>query len=105
MTQHAGRPLNEDETFRALTLLEMQRNAMLMYTSCGWFFDDFTGPEGTQILRYAARALQLCERHSPDLEPRFVAALAKAESNVAEYASGAGVWRELVLPVDEKANA
>ena len=37
----------------------MQRHALLMYTSCGWFFEELSRPEGTQILRYAARALEL----------------------------------------------
>jgi len=37
----------------------MQRNAMLMFTSCGWFFDDISGIETRQILRYAGRALDL----------------------------------------------
>jgi hypothetical protein len=69
-----------------------------MFTSCGWFFDELSGLEGTQILRYAARALQLCERHAPELEARFVGLLARAESNLPELVDGAGVWKQRVRP-------
>jgi hypothetical protein len=51
--------LSEDERVRALELMEMQRHAQLMYTSCGWFFDDISGIETVQIIAYAARVLQL----------------------------------------------
>ena len=43
----------------ALTLLEAQRHALLMYTSCGWFFDEISGIETVQVLKYAARVIQL----------------------------------------------
>ena len=43
--------------------MEMQRHAQLMYTSCGWFFDDISGIETVQIIAYAARVLQLAQRH------------------------------------------
>ena len=49
---------------RALKLLEMQRNAMLMYTSCGWFFDELSGIETVQVIHYAGRAIQLARRRS-----------------------------------------
>ncbi len=42
----------------------MQRHAQLMYTSCGWFFDDISGIETVQIIAYAARVLQLAKRVS-----------------------------------------
>ncbi len=53
------RALSEAERVRALELMEMQRHAQLMYTSCGWFFDDIAGIETVQIIAYAARVLQL----------------------------------------------
>ncbi len=59
LERHACRNLSEGDRVVALKLLEMQRNALLMYTSCGWFFDEISGIEGTQILLYAGRALQL----------------------------------------------
>lgn len=82
----AGRVLPERERERALTLLEMQRCALLMFTSCGWFFDDIGGPEAVILLRYAARALSLAAHVDDDealrLEVEFMAALTHAESNV-----------------------
>jgi alpha-amylase/alpha-mannosidase (GH57 family) len=56
---HQRHELSAAERVQALQLLEMQRHAMFMYTSCGWFFDEISRPEGTQILRYAARAIEL----------------------------------------------
>ncbi len=65
-----------------LKLLELQRHAMLMYTSCGWFFDDLSGIETVQILHYAARAMELAgETGGVDLEPEFRRSLSRAESN------------------------
>ncbi|MCA9607988.1 MAG: DUF3536 domain-containing protein [Myxococcales bacterium] len=84
---------------RALALLEMQRHLMLMYTSCGWFFDEPSGLETIQVLRYAARAVQLAyQLFGIDLEPRFRERLAKAPSNRSEYGDVNGIWRELVRP-------
>ncbi|HEU5321407.1 MAG TPA: DUF3536 domain-containing protein, partial [Methylomirabilota bacterium] len=80
-------------------LLELQRSRLLMYTSCGWFFDELSSLEPVQVLRYAAVALQyLRDLGGGHLEPALVARLAAAPSNVAEYGDGAGVWRRLVLP-------
>ena len=68
------------ENRRALTgLLESQKFAMYMYTSCGWFFADVAGLEAVQNLRYAARAVELAG--AGDLEEEFCARLAFAESN------------------------
>ncbi len=58
-SEHAARELSEAEQVAALRLLEMQRHAMLMFTSCGWFFDEISGIETVQVIQYAARALQL----------------------------------------------
>ena len=55
-------PLTDAERVRARELMEMQRHAQLMYTSCGWFFDDISGIETVQIIAYAARVLQLARR-------------------------------------------
>jgi hypothetical protein len=70
----------------------------MMYTSCGWFFDELSRLEPVQILLYAARALELARVFGADLEPEFVAALAKAPSNIPEFGDGAGVWEKLVKP-------
>jgi len=89
--------LSAAERVRALQLLEMQRHTLLMYTSCGWFFDEISRPEGTQILRYAARAIELAgEVAGIDLEGEFVERLAAAPSNLPQFKDAAGVYRQLV---------
>lgn len=97
LQRHCGRDLSSKETVTALRLLEMQRHAMLMYTSCGWFFDEVSGIESTQSLAYAARALQLAQvLGGGDLEPEFLRRLEKAPSNLPRWENGARVYEELV---------
>ncbi|MHB1844729.1 MAG: DUF3536 domain-containing protein [Deltaproteobacteria bacterium] len=80
---HSRRRLSERERVQALRLLELQRNAMLMYTSCGWFFSELSGLETVQNLKYAARALQLAgELGDAALEGPFLEALALSKSNL-----------------------
>jgi alpha-amylase/alpha-mannosidase (GH57 family) len=80
-------------------LLELQRNRMLMFTSCGWFFDEISALEPVQILKYAAIAIQyLRDLGGGQLEPEFVRRLEAAPSNVAEYHDGGQVYRRLVRP-------
>jgi alpha-amylase/alpha-mannosidase (GH57 family) len=82
---------------KALRLLEMQRYALLMYTSCGWFFDEISGLEATQILRYASRAIELHQSFGGEpLEPELLRVLEEARSNLAEHPSGAEVYRRFV---------
>lgn len=93
------RPLSDKDRVDALQLLEMQRHALLMYTSCGWFFDEISRPEGTQILRYASRALELAgEAAGVELESEFIRRLETAPSNVETFQNGAGIYRQLVVP-------
>ncbi len=84
---------------RALTLLEMQRAALLMFTSCGWFFSDISGLEPLQVLKYAGRVIDLMDQlglQSPRL--RFLEILSDAKSNRSELGNGADVYRTLVEP-------
>jgi len=84
---------------RILRILEMQRHAMLMYTSCGWFFDEISGIETTQILQYACRVMQLANQIGEvDVESEFVSLLERAPGNVAGYSNGAEVYNKFVLP-------
>lgn len=84
---------------KALRLMEMQRHAMLMYTSCGWFFDEISGIETVQVIQYACRAVQLSKQlTNRDLEGEFLTRLATAPSNLKQYEHGAGVYKKLVLP-------
>ncbi|MBW4630920.1 MAG: DUF3536 domain-containing protein [Iphinoe sp. HA4291-MV1] len=86
------------EQVDALRLLEMQRHALLMFTSCGWFFEELSRPEGTQILRYAARALELAgDVAGAQLEKGFLKHLKQSVSNVDLFKHGGEVYRQLVL--------
>jgi len=99
LTRHQTHPLNRAEQVDALRLLEMQRHALLMYTSCGWFFEELSRPEGVQILRYAARALELAgDVTGVQLEAEFIRRLAQAPSNLSEFQNGAEIYRQLVIP-------
>ena len=83
----------------ALKLLEMQRHCLLMYTSCGWFFDEISGIETVQILQYAARALELNRQvGGKDIEAQFVRMLAAAPSNIRELKDGATTYQRYVKP-------
>jgi alpha-amylase/alpha-mannosidase (GH57 family) len=96
---HATHKLNHEEQVRALKLLEMQRHAMLMYTSCGWFFDELTGIETVQVIQYAGRAVQLAQTLFGDhREQEFVNRLKAAQSNVPGFGSGAEAYEHFVKP-------
>jgi len=98
LTRHRSRKLTAAEQVDALRLLEMQRHSLLMYTSCGWFFEELSRPEGTQILRYASRALELAGDVSGiQLEKPFIKRLSQAASNVELFKHGAEVYRQLVV--------
>ena len=99
VARHAVRELGSEDRIRALKLLEMQRQTMLMYTSCGWFFAEVSGLETVQILKYAARALQLArEASGADLEASFKAALEQAPSNLPERENARRVYEQEVQP-------
>ncbi|MBI4271715.1 MAG: DUF3536 domain-containing protein [Candidatus Rokubacteria bacterium] len=92
-------PLDATARVEARRLLELQRNRMLMYTSCGWFFDELSGLEPVQILRYAAMALRYLEELGGDrLEDALLARLEAAPSNVPDLRDGGEIWRRLVRP-------
>jgi alpha-amylase/alpha-mannosidase (GH57 family) len=91
--------LNLSDKVICLKLLEMQRCAMLMYTSCGWFFDHISGIETVQIMQYAARAMQLYEEISGiDLEFQFKSRLEAAPGNHRPYHTGKEVYESCVEP-------
>ena len=91
--------LDEKRRIRGLRLLEMERHALLMYTSCGWFFADLSGLETVQILKYASRAIQLAqELTNQGIEEKFVESLSRAKSNFPEMGDGRQVYQTLVKP-------
>lgn len=84
---------------RVLRLMEMQRHAMLMYTSCGWFFDEVSGIETAQVMQYACRVVQLASQIGDvDLEMEFLKRLEQVPSNVPTLENAANVYRKHVLP-------
>jgi alpha-amylase/alpha-mannosidase (GH57 family) len=94
-----GRPgLRPEERSPALRLLEMQRHAQLMFTSCGWFFDELSGIETVQVIKHAARAIHLAQGFGYRLEDDFIGRLAAAQSNLRRWGDGARVYDRAVRP-------
>jgi alpha-amylase/alpha-mannosidase (GH57 family) len=97
LKRHAVRDLTADEMTVALKLMEIQRQAMLMYTSCGWFFDELSGLETVQIIHYAGRAIQLSEGLLKEgIESSFIEKLSEAKSNLAEHKDGGYIYEKFV---------
>lgn len=98
-SQEASRELESSEKSQVLKLLEVQRHAMLMYTSCGWFFDELSGLETLQVLQYAGRALQLAQEiFGDDLEAPFLQRLEQAKSNLPTHGDGRQIYEKFVRP-------
>jgi alpha-amylase/alpha-mannosidase (GH57 family) len=96
---HATHALNAEEQVTALKLLEMQRHAMLMYTSCGWFFDELSGLETVQVIHYAGRAVELAKEFlGEEVEYKFKECLKLAKSNLHEHGDGAQIYDKWVKP-------
>jgi alpha-amylase/alpha-mannosidase (GH57 family) len=99
LVERSRRSLSPEEKVLAIQLLELQRHAMLMYTSCGWFFDDISGLETVQVIQFAGRALQLAKTTFGDgFEYRFMQLLEKATSNVREHKDGRRIYEKFVKP-------
>jgi alpha-amylase/alpha-mannosidase (GH57 family) len=98
-SRHAARTLTHAEKTMALQLLELQRHAMLMYTSCGWFFDDLSGIETVQNLQFAGRTVQLAETFfGISLEAELTNLLASAKSNSPDQGDGSQIYDRMVRP-------
>lgn len=96
LRDHCTRDVEQN---RVLRLMEMQRNALLMYTSCGWFFDEISGIETTQIMQYACRAIQLVSQSGGgELEDEFIRRLEAAPSNIPVLENGANIYQKYVVP-------
>jgi hypothetical protein len=99
LERHAQRKLTPDEQARLWRVLEALRHTMLMYTSCGWFFDEISGLEPVQNMRYVFRACELAAPyHSEDLAAILELELTKAKSNIPHWGDAGKVFRDLVLP-------
>ncbi len=100
LAEHATHPLTPAERTTVLELMELERHTQLMYTSCGWFFDEVSGIETVQIIAYAGRVLQLAAKLFGEpgaaLEKQFLDILETAKSNIPEIGTGAEVYRRYV---------
>jgi alpha-amylase/alpha-mannosidase (GH57 family) len=98
-SRHQTRDLSRKEKTKVLKLLELQRNVMLMYSSCGWFFDEISGIETVQAMKYAGRAIQISREISGmDLEPGYIKRIAEAPSNNSAFTNGAEIYERSVRP-------
>jgi len=98
-SRQVKKKISDDDKTVMLKLLEMQRHALFMFTSCGWFFDEISGIETVQILQYAARSLQLArDIAQTSLEDVFVNLLEKSPSNISNYGQGAKIYEMFVKP-------
>jgi alpha-amylase/alpha-mannosidase (GH57 family) len=59
IASHSSKDLTEDEMTRLDLLLKAQYERQRMFTSCGWFFDDFDRIEPRNNVAYAAQAVWL----------------------------------------------
>jgi hypothetical protein len=101
LSDQATHPLDEQEKITALKLLELQRHALLMYTSCGWFFDELSGLETVQVIHYAGRVVQLAqELFGGQIESDFVERLKSAKSNLPEHGDGGQIYEKWVKPAN-----
>jgi len=99
LSRHAVRELGDPERVTVLKLMELQRHLMLMYTSCGWFFDELSGLETVQVIQYACRAVQLSQEVLGDhIEDGFVERLQQAKSNLPEHQDGARIYQKFARP-------
>ena len=97
--EHFRPELSDAQKVKGMELLEIQRQAMLMYTSCGWFFSEISGIETVQIMKYAARAMQLAAKFTKkDFETHFTEILSEAKSNITEYGTGRDIFNNFVKP-------
>jgi alpha-amylase/alpha-mannosidase (GH57 family) len=99
LDRNATRELTSKDTVKFFKLMELQRHAMLMYTSCGWFFDELSGIETVQVIQYAGRVVQLAtELFGNWFREPFLEHLEKAKSNIPEHSDGKTIYRKWVEP-------
>lgn len=84
---------------RARELLEMARDGLRMFTSCAWFFDNLTGLEPAQNLRYAARAIELAGPSGAVMEADLMTQLRMSHSSDPGSVTAEQVWARDVHPI------
>ena len=96
---HCTGATSAEERSQVLRLMELQRHALLMYTSCAWFFDDVAGIETTQVIQYAARVVQLASAAlGLDLEGGLLERLEHAQGSTPGLENGRVVYERSVRP-------
>ena len=99
LERHAKEKLSKNGQIKLWKILEADRNAMLMYTSCGWFFSDISGFEPQQNMRYALRAAELAQDFSDyNLISLLQDRLKKASSNISNMGTGEDIFNKFILP-------
>ena len=99
LARHGRRYLSESEKRNARTLLELQYNSLLMFTSCAWFFSELSGIETVQIMKYAARVIEILDQlGAPSVRPQFLELVAAAKSNIPEKGNGADIYLRYAEP-------
>lgn len=99
ISRHAKGTLGEGERIRLMKIMEIQRHAMLMYTSCGWFFDEVSGIETVQCMQYAGRVVQLANKvFDAGIDGEFTDLLGRAKSNVVQHRDGERIYEKQVRP-------
>ena len=99
LEKHSNKKLDDNQRINTLKLLEVQRHAMLMYTSCGWFFDEISGIETVQVIQYAGRVIQLAqELFGNTIKSRFLELLEQAQSNIRKHGNGRLIYEKFVEP-------
>ena len=92
--RHAVGKLEQAQRSDVLALMESQVMALYMFTSCGWFFDDISGLEPVQNMKYAARAIDLTLKWADrDLEAGLCGYLSRAQSNNPLKGTGEDIYR------------
>lgn len=99
IANYTPKDLKEEQKLRVIRLLEMQRNSLLMFTSCGWFFDEVSRIETKQILQYADRVIQIAEGESnKKLYDTFLSMLQLAPSNIEKYGNAEVLYKKEIRP-------
>ena len=90
---------DKTERGKAFLHLELQKNALLMYSSCGWFFADISGLESVLVMKFAGRVLDYFDElglKSPRKD--FLEILSQAKSNWLEMGTGADIFNRRLEP-------
>ncbi|MGH7446873.1 MAG: DUF3536 domain-containing protein, partial [Longimicrobiales bacterium] len=99
IAKHARGTLDQAQVTTLLELMELQRHALLMYTSCGWFFNEVSGIETVQVLQYAGRVVQLAGKlFDTSFEKGLLDRLAEVPSNIPEMGNARRIYEQQVVP-------